>query len=414
MLKRILIISVIFFIIAAAIGVYVVFLRNNDTGPALVEETGQTSPFGPNSGNRPDSEVGGIGGVVSPGGTIPIEELTLISTEPVSGSTIITTKEGPVIRFAEKAASHVTDVHLTTGTTTRVTNTTIPKIHESLWALKGEQVLLRYIDDDGESIQTYSARIATSTALNNPNPGLRELKGVYLSRDIKNIAVAPSGKSIFYFVPQGNIIGGIISDPDGSKRVQIFESPHTGWIPSWPAEGTLLITTKATTRAAGFSYFLTSKGALKKVLGNIKGLTAIANQSLTKVAYSNNNNELAVLNIKPGTITNIPLRTLAEKCVWSKTRTNILYCAVPVGIPQGEYPDSWYQGLVSFSDSIYWIDTDTGDAALITNIQATYGKNIDAINLNLSEGESYLTFMNKKDSLLWSLKLDTVGTSTPR
>ena len=44
------------------------------------------------------------------------------------------------------------------------------------------------------------------------------------------------------------------------------------------------------------------------------------------------------------------LKTLPEKCIFNKFGS-ALYCAVPKQVPAEEYPDSWYQGVVSFDDN---------------------------------------------------------------
>ena len=94
------------------------------------------------------------------------------------------------------------------------------------------------------------------------------------------------------------------------------------------------------------------------------------------------------------------ITTLPEKCVFSKTDENKIYCAVPISMPSAKYPDEWYQGLISFSDNLWQINVNTGIAKIIF-----YKSDFDITNLFTDKNENYLFFTNKKDSTLWSLQI---------
>ncbi len=81
------------------------------------------------------------------------------------------------------------------------------------------------------------------------------------------------------------------------------------------------------------------------------------------------------------------------------------YCAVPTNIPNGVYPDAWYQGRVSFSDNIWKINVATGETNIISSLPRESSQQIDAMNLKLSDDDSYITFINKTDLTLWGLNL---------
>ena len=99
------------------------------------------------------------------------------------------------------------------------------------------------------------------------------------------------------------------------------------------------------------------------------------------------------------------LKTIADKCLWA---TNIIiYCGVPNTIPPANsgYPDAWYQGVVSFSDSIWKIDVEILSTELVSSISQVSKENVDAVNLSVDKNKNYLFFLNKRDSSLWSLRL---------
>ena len=75
---------------------------------------------------------------------------------------------------------------------------------------------------------------------------------------------------------------------------------------------------------------------------------------------------------------------------------------MPQYVPSGTYPDSWYQGTVSFNDAIWKIDAGTGTTTKITT--GAEGL-IDATDLAITPDNSYLFVVNKIDGSLWSLDL---------
>ena len=84
-----------------------------------------------------------------------------------------------------------------------------------------------------------------------------------------------------------------------------------------------------------------------------------------------------------------------------------MYCAVPQTLPQAEYPDQWYQGLFSFSDNIWKIDTKTGVVEKILTPSDLRASSLDMINLTLSSDDSYLLFMNKITGTPWVFRIAT-------
>ncbi len=98
------------------------------------------------------------------------------------------------------------------------------------------------------------------------------------------------------------------------------------------------------------------------------------------------------------------ITALPEKCLWTKDSIT-LFCGAPNEIPEGMYPDSWYQGKVSFSDALWKINTETGALNILAIPEEDAREEIDLIDPMLSPDEHTLIFRNKKDSSLWSLQL---------
>ena len=164
------------------------------------------------------------------------------------------------------------------------------------------------------------------------------------------------------------------------------------------------MTTKASWNIEGSIYALNvSTGALTKIFGNIQGLTTLANNAGNRIIYNKTTTNGPELGLFINNVF-IPLNLygLPEKCVWVKDDVNI-YCATPNTINTNHLPDMWYQGLISFSDTIMRIDTQ--DISKSTIIDTEGYAQIDATNLTLSPNEDMLFFINKKDGTLWKLKL---------
>ena len=147
---------------------------------------------------------------------------------------------------------------------------------------------------------------------------------------------------------------------------------------------------------------------MDRILGNVTGMTTVTNNDANLVAYSytlNNSFNLDVYDVTNKISKNFNIATLADKCVWGNSNTKILYCAIPKSIPSDNYPDAWYQGLESFSDNIWKIDTATGNMTEIYQVGSNENADIDAMGLKISPDDQYLSFINKSDLSLWLLQI---------
>jgi len=160
---------------------------------------------------------------------------------------------------------------------------------------------------------------------------------------------------------------------------------------------------------AGYLFFLNEKtGDDSKILSGINGLTALVNKTAKNILYSESVDDsirLHYYDLKNNLSKTLSFKTLPEKCVWSKIEELTIYCAVPKTIEDGEYPDSWYQGSMSFNDSVWKIDLKTSSSELVYNLQKESGKEFDIADPFLSGDDEYLFFTNKKDLTFWSLSL---------
>ena len=135
------------------------------------------------------------------------------------------------------------------------------------------------------------------------------------------------------------------------------------------------------------------------------GLTTLTSPDGKLVLFNNNSLSLSIYHTDTKNSDSLGIKTLPEKCTWGKM-SDFLYCAVPRTISQGQYPDTWYQGEVSFSDQIWKIDIKTGNTTMISDpALVTNGEELDGTKLAIDQNGNYLFFVNKKDSFLWKLDL---------
>ncbi len=341
--------------------------------------------------------------------------LRQIVNVPVAGalafSTGTSTSSARLVRYMERATGHIYDIDLATDKKTRVTNTTIPRVHEAVFSRNGDFVVTRYLDSDDRTVETFLGKVPKSPS------GNGALRGEFLQRNISEFSLSPDTNEIFYLVKTPDGAAGFIAPLSSpAQRKQIFTFPFSEWLVQWISRQYIVLFMKPSGLVPGYTYYtdlLEAKlsGELievmeldEKLTGGIAGLTVLVNNSKTPsiALYSDSAPALWIYDwtdekntVHKRTI----FQTLSEKCVWAKDTVTV-YCAVPETIPSGIYPDDWYQGTVSFNDMIWSFNTKTG-ARTPSAEPAEYGAAIDAIKLFLSPDERRLFFTNKKDMSLW-------------
>jgi len=317
-----------------------------------------------------------------------------------------TTEKVTALRYLQKQNAHIYDVFTDQKDAVQISDTTIPKIHDALFSPDGKSVILRYLNDATNAIETYSATVPAEPI----NNIFGDLKGIFLPEDIWWLSLSPDGTKMFALSSFGGGVVGDVSGLSGDKKVQVFSSAFNEWIPNWASKNTVTLATKASSNIHGYLYAVnTATKKTSRIMGNISGLTALMSPDEKHVLYAETTATAITMSIyDAGTHASkaVGLNTLPEKCVWSSGGLRA-YCAVPKSWPDGSYPDSWYQGTVSFSDDIWEIDI---SGSLFSLTQLTQGadlssESVDATHLKLDSAEHHLGFINKKDGTLWSIKL---------
>ncbi len=410
--KKILIIIAV--IVLLGVGVYFyskkVPVGTEQTG-GLFPEEGLLRTITPGTG-------GGDGGganmpfTLGPGATIP--RLYELHKTPVAGVGFIESGTGAnrtvITRYIERGLGHIYETPLSTFIESRISNETHLRLSEALWGNGGKSVIIRSFDKTEGAIKTSILNLSSSVTPLARDTSTAQIgdfiqtEEIFLPDYIPFLAIAEDGSDKIFYLQNGNTSSaGLVTNFRGIVT-SIFSSTFTEWLPQFPNQNLVTLTTKPSARVPGHFFFLNTKTrATTKILSDINGLTTLTSRNGTAVLFSETKNgipELYVYNFTKKEILPLFIQTLPEKCAWSVKESAVVYCAVPQTIPTAEYPDQWYQGLISFSDSIWKINTVTSVAQKIHTLPS-----LDVINPAISSDDTYFLFMNKITSTPWVYRI---------
>lgn len=373
-------------------------LREGETGTTPIETTlDEEGVFIPRSGatlprlyELHKANVAGVG---------------FFETKDKKGSVINT-----AVRYIERGLGHIYETQLSTYTESRIVNETRSRIGEALWGNNGKSVVVRFVDDteDG-AIKTHLVNIGSSsvsfargTSTETTSTNFLKTEEVHLPYYIPFMATAEDGADKLFYLEDGS---GSTATYKNTSISKIFSSAFTEWLPQFPNQKLVTLTTKPSATVPGHLFFLnTGTKAVTKTLGNINGLTTLTSRDGKLVLYSETKEGapwLSVYDVLKSESTPLYLQALPEKCVWSIKKPAVAYCAVPQTLPGASYPDQWYQGLVSFSDELWEIDTKTFTTRKIMTPKTLGAPVLDMTNLAISSDDSFLIFINKISSTPW-------------
>lgn len=331
-----------------------------------------------------------------------------------------------VYRFVERVTGHIYETTSRDLSQKRITNTTIPKVYQAFFSNDGENLAMIYLNSD-QVIETFLGKInypelSTSTETEITNQGQEDLnnfatvKGNFLPTESFSFTKSKNSNDFAFLNTTDNANGGyLVNLYTGNLKTpllnkNIFDLNTSEWKIQILKDGTLTLNTKPTIVSEGFLYFLNPKeGILKKKLGNTTGLTSLTSPDGKKIFYSYydaRSTKNVIYDSNKKIYTSLNIATIAgDKCVWSQKDNINIYCAIPINLIRGDFPDNWYQGKYAFNDSLVKINTDDFTVTNLMEANSETQINLDVINLQISPSEDYLMFMNKSDLILWSLDI---------
>ncbi|HAS80990.1 MAG: hypothetical protein UR25_C0003G0154 [Candidatus Nomurabacteria bacterium GW2011_GWE1_32_28] len=443
--RNIILFTIVLLIITIGAFVFLYFYKPTNQGGVVTESINFLSDFLP-FGNNKNTNTGDTTQPVDVSGYIPTSEgdiqnsiLKKVSSFPIAGYGIFTkerfknivdpnptptdtgeektniekvettpisppTEFLPALRYVNKFTGNIYQTFADRIDERKFSSTMIPKVYDAFFGNNGESIMMRYFKKDNKTVETFMGTLPKEY-LGADSIGMNEINGSFLPENVSDISISPNTEKIFYLFNVENNIIGIIQSLQSDTKIQAFDSSFTEWLSFWPNEKIITVTTKPSYNVPGYMYKIdTEKKDFDKILGGINGLTTLTSPNGEIVLYGDNNLSLSVFNISTGDYNMIGLKTLPEKCTWG-SKSDTIYCAVPKYIDNLTYPDSWYQGEVSFSDEIWKINIQSGvTTKIIDPLSVEDGEEIDGIKLGLDKDENFLFFINKKDSYLWELQ----------
>ncbi|MCK9344722.1 MAG: hypothetical protein M0P64_01195 [Candidatus Pacebacteria bacterium] len=367
----------------------------------------------------------------TPGVDTRLPRLYQLHITPTSGVGFFEAKDkkgvvtNRTVRYVERGLGHIFETQLSTYVESRIVNETRPRISEALWGNSGNSVVFRFLDTtEGATIKTRIINLSSPFATSSSE--FLTTEELYLPDSIPFMATAEDGTNGLFYLAEKD---GTFTTFQNLNASKIFNSVFTEWLPQFPSQKLVTLTSRPSEKVPGHMFFLDPKTkAVTKILGNINGLTTLTSHDGKFVLASESRNgapELSVYDVTKKTMLPIYLRGLPEKCVWGTKNPTLVYCGVPEALTNASYPDQWYQGVVSFSDSLWEINAETLAVRKVFTPKDFKAPALDMTNLSLSSDDAYLVFINKLTSTPWvysiveplppptPITVPVAGTSTP-
>lgn len=420
----------IFFLLLILGGLYWFFGRGSEVKKTL----GELFPFGAATQNTSTASENGKSGVPSnndqkgemnAGDQEPM--FRQLASTPIAGSYTLLRSGVEYVRYIEKETGHTYEVGVKDGVARQLTDTTIPRITLADWADNGNAVVLRYLEKDPLSgkdiIKTHLGRLKLPFASTSSPDQMGTLQIEFLPDNIEALSVAPDGKDLFYLMKTANGVTGSIINLGTKTTKEVFQSTFSEWLPQLLNDDTVIMTTKPSGGVPGYSYHYDPKTkTLSRLVRERKGLTTLGTPSGSRVLYGENITQYTTIGVynplgfvgDEGVVTHervLPIATLPEKCAWQKDTVHIL-CGSFTTTHTGLIPDLWYQGVLSFTDTFWSVNTNTSELTFLADPKKEIQQEFDVMNPLFSPNEDYFVFTNKKDETLWSMHIPE-GTLSP-
>jgi hypothetical protein len=324
--------------------------------------------------------------------TIPLASpLIEVTDRAVAGAIIAQVGSSTVLRYMEKGTGHVYEVSLETGLETRISNTTIPGATHATWAPQGTRAVVE-TDTQGNRGSMFLGTLSTSTT-----GYVFDLEG--LTDTLENIAFGNKGELFYTVAGDGGTVA-LARDLRTGSTAEIFRLPFTQSTVLWDiwGKGNHYAYTKPAYGYTGYLYRIDG-GALTKIAQG-QTLSAVRPEAVAFLITQDGGtgSYSTLLRTDTSMAPFMDIHATDAKCAGD---TSVIWCAASAEAGAG-FPVAWYQGTVSYDDSIYRVDPKTGVSTLELDPEAIARVPIDATDLAVGP-DGRVIFRNKIDDSLWLL-----------
>jgi hypothetical protein len=309
------------------------------------------------------------------------KRLRQLTTRPVAGAVFMQNN----IRFVEQGTGHIYDIDITNGSETLVTSKTIPQTSHAVFSKTGTYVAISYYS--GFDTKTI-VRSVSSTGIQNDRTilpiGASDISFTNAT-DTASFVVRGTEGAVGYSYSYGNT---------GSQ--QLFALPlrdiHVLW------GNPRYVYTTPTASQKGYLYTITNTGISYTTTPGI-GLMAVSGPDRTIVTKLKNNEWYSYILEDADEGKKLPLLIIPEKCASGSTT---LYCATPTNFSNPTtFPDTWYKGEMSFTDSLWRIDAAGYTFTKLSDFLPESGREIDVFKIGVHPDNTKVWLINKNDNSLW-------------
>ncbi|OGG57737.1 hypothetical protein A2853_04290 [Candidatus Kaiserbacteria bacterium RIFCSPHIGHO2_01_FULL_55_17] len=327
-----------------------------------------------------------------------VQRLAQVNKSQTAGAGFVESGTSTRLRFVERGTGFIFDVIPETLALERLTNILIPRTYEALVTENG-RLIVRGTEEDGGVTTTVASVAATSTS-----EGSRTLTQKRLPNGIRSITANKTGGEILYVVegPTGAVASRAAWD--GTKAKEVFTSAVSGWQLHWLGSERIVLVQNPSDNIPGYSYEVQKNGALSPLLRPVPGLTLLPHPSSRALLYGASSGALTLFVRVSATSTSVslPIRTIADKCVWDPKQQSIAYCAVPQSLPAPSFLDRWYRGEAHTADAWWRVDAGAASAELLFSPGSFV---LDVERPVIDKSGNYIAFVNAVDKSLWLLRI---------
>ncbi|MEX2514568.1 MAG: hypothetical protein WD335_00335 [Candidatus Paceibacterota bacterium] len=330
------------------------------------------------------------------------DRLWRVSDRPVAGSGWVTREDGSqAIWYVLKENGHVYEHDIENRASTRLTNTTIPRVQEAIISPNGEHVIYRYIDIESRNIKTFLA----TTERTPDGETLYSIDGSFLPDNLTEVNLSPDGNRIFSFQNTTDGVIGVLYNITTDEGEVFFDSPLQEWRSEWNHSDLITIFTKPAAGVTGVAYQLNTTSGEKTKIIDGSALTASlhpSNQYLLTGKQESGSYRSRLYEMDDLTSNVMSPATLVEKCNWSDDE---LFCGIPNNLPNKPLKD-WYQGKINFSDQLVSFHLATRNQDRIFTEEELNKGPFDIIKISPANNTEHLIFTNHRNNDLWAIDLE--------
>lgn len=322
------------------------------------------------------------------------QRLKQLTTRPVAGAAFASSS----ILYVEQGTGHIYSINLTSGVETLLGGTTIPRASRAYFSQNGTFVAITALTTKG--LETFVSTVPT-----NSNDTTKD-GGITLPVGATEIQFGTATGTIQYLVKDANGSKGFVYSLLKKTNTLLFSIPLRDVHVLWGSP--LYVYTTPSVTQIGHVYKI-EKNELTYVAEGGTGLVAfrypygvitstITAQKRSVVAYSTT-----------GVTTEQSLLFIPEKCTSSTSAT---YCATPIHMDTGVFPDDWYKGVISYNDILWSMNIKDGSAKFLIDFLQESGREIDVDGIGTDTTGAYVYLINKNDNTLWLFDSTIQGPST--